>query len=248
MAKWFIGCSGFHYKHWKGGFYPDDLPQKKWFQFYNEHFKTVEINATFYRFPRLPALENWYNTSPAGYRFAVKAPRGITHYKQFINCEKLLSDFYGVIQEGLKEKLGCVLFQLPSRIKYREEKLAQIIEALDPAFKNVLEFRNETWWTNEVYDTLAKNNITFCGQSHPQLPEDVIMNNKVLYYRFHGVPDLYLSPYKIETLQNVSREIEANKKVKEAYIYFNNDIEVSAIQNALDMQAYVKQLQQKARR
>jgi uncharacterized protein YecE (DUF72 family) len=245
MARWFIGCSGFHYKHWKGGFYPEDLPQKKWFSFYNERFTTVELNVTFYRFPQLSFLQGWYEQSPKGYRFAVKAPRGITHFKQFINCEQLLADFYGVIEEGLKEKLGCVLFQLPPRIGYKEERLSRIVYSLYPGFKNVLEFRHESWWNEEVYKTLKKHKVTFCGQSHPDLPRDIIQNNKVLYYRFHGVPDLYRSPYSIETLQRFVDEVERNSKVKEAYVYFNNDIEVSAIQNALDMIEYVQQLKSK---
>jgi uncharacterized protein YecE (DUF72 family) len=247
MAKWVIGCSGFYYKHWKNGFYPVDLPQKKWFAFYNEHFNTVELNVTFYRFPQLSFLQDWYDKTPADYKFSVKAPRGITHYKQFINCEQLLADFYGVIQEGLKEKLGCVLFQLPPRIKYKEEKLQQVIDALDQGFTNVVEFRHESWWTAEVYKRLAKNRISFCGQSHPLLPDEIVQNNKTLYYRFHGVPDLYRSPYETTTLHNFVDEVEANKKVKEAYVYFNNDIEVSAIKNALDMKSYVQQSKRKSR-
>jgi uncharacterized protein YecE (DUF72 family) len=240
MAKWHIGCSGFHYKHWKGGFYPEDLPQRKWFEFYNKRFKTVELNVTFYRFPRLSVLQEWYDKSSPDFRFSVKAPRAITHFKQFINCEQMLSDFYGTVQEGLKEKIGCILFQLPPRMAYKEAKLLQIVDSLDPSFKNVLEFRHESWWTAEVYRTLSKHNITFCGQSHPELPEDVVQNNKVLYYRFHGIPELYRSPYEFKILKRVADEIEENKKIKEAFIYFNNDIEVSAIANALEMETYLK--------
>ena len=79
--RWHIGCSGFHYKHWKGGFIPIYLPQKKWFEFYNNSFQTLELNVTFYRFPRLNVLENWYEKSSPQFRFSVKAPRAITHFK-----------------------------------------------------------------------------------------------------------------------------------------------------------------------
>lgn len=239
MAKWWIGCSGFHYKHWRGIFYPEKLAMSKWFDYYNNRFKTLELNVTFYRFPQLSFLETWYKKSPEVFSFSVKAPRAITHYKQFNDSEQLIADFYGTIQEGLKDKLGCVLFQMPPRMAYKEEKLQQIIDSLDPSFTNVLEFRHETWWTAHVYNKLAQNNITFCGMSHPALPDDIIQNTKTLYFRFHGVPHLYRSKYDIAVLQKISDEIESNTGTKEAFIYFNNDIDGSAITNAIEMEEYV---------
>src|SRR6186997_2521864 len=97
---WRIGCSGFHYKEWKGEFYPEKLPQTKWFEYYAELFNTLELNVTFYRFPRVEYLQNWYNKSPDGFDFTVKAPRLITHYKKFKDCESLLEDFYNSLREG----------------------------------------------------------------------------------------------------------------------------------------------------
>jgi uncharacterized protein YecE (DUF72 family) len=151
----------------------------------------------------------------------------------------MLGDFYGTIREGLKDKLGCVLFQLPPRIKYKEEKLDLIIENLDPAFKNVLEFRNETWWSTHVYNKLATNGISFCGMSHPDLPDDVIQNTKQVYFRFHGVPQLYQSKYQLSELMAVADKINSRPETEEVFIYFNNDIDASAISNAFDMQNYV---------
>jgi uncharacterized protein YecE (DUF72 family) len=239
MAKWRIGCSGFHYKHWKGVFYPDGLPQRKWFHFYNEHFKTFELNVTFYRFPRLSVLESWFEESDNTFSFSVKAPRFITHFRKFIETKRMSEDFYGIVKEGLKHKLGCVLFQMPPQMTYKEEKLEQIIENMDLSLKNVLEFRHESWWNAEVYNKLSKYDITFCGMSHPQLPDNVIQNSKVLYYRFHGVPHLYSSPYELSKLVAVANEIEENAATKEAFIYFNNDIGGSAIKNAKEMEDYV---------
>src|SRR5438105_3814281 len=106
MTKWFIGCSGFSYKHWIGKFYPEKLARRKWFAFYCEHFKTLELNVTFYRFPQLQTLKGWYDTSPPDFRFSVKAPRGITHFKQFHNATELITQFYDVVNNGLQEKLG----------------------------------------------------------------------------------------------------------------------------------------------
>src|SRR5215217_6065644 len=103
--RWHIGCSGFHYKHWKDAFYPQKLPQRLWFDHYSSIFNTVEINVTFYRFPQLSFLQNWYDKSAKDFSFSVKAPRLITHYKKFQECDKLLDDFYNTVQKGLKEKL-----------------------------------------------------------------------------------------------------------------------------------------------
>ena len=240
MASYRIGCSGFHYRHWKEFFYPKDLPQKKWFEFYCRHFNTVELNTTFYRFPKLSFVEDWYSRSPADFVFAVKAHRLITHFKQFHNSRQVIADFYSVISEGLKDKLGPVLFQLPPRSAYTGERLERIISNLDPSFENVLECRHVSWWNDHVFDQLGKHGITFCGMSHPDLPQDVIGNSKSLYYRFHGVPELYKSEYRKSVLQKFVGEVKTYKQVKKAFIYFNNDINGSAITNARQVQEIIR--------
>lgn len=237
MVRWRIGCSGFSYKHWKERFYPAGVPQRKWFEYYCTQFNTVELNGTFYRFPRLPFLQGWYDRSPADFTFAVKAPRVITHFNQFHHSERMLGDFYGAVSEGLRDKLGCVLFQLPPRMDYSEERLHRILDALDPAFRNVLEFRHPSWWTPDVYEDLSRRNVTFCGMSHPDLPSVVVRNSPLLYYRFHGVPDLYRSPYTAEQLERFAGEVNDTGTTREAYVYFNNDIDASAITNARQLSA-----------
>jgi uncharacterized protein YecE (DUF72 family) len=232
---WYIGCSGFHYKDWKGPFYPAELPQSKWFDFYCEHFGTIELNVTFYRFPQLPFLQNWYKKSPAQFRFAVKAPRAITHFKKFNDTGDMITSFYDTINNGLQEKLGPVLFQLPPGFSYDEERLSRIISSLNPLFKNVLEFRHVSWWRKDVYTTLASHNITFSGMSHPLLPDDVIVNTGMVYYRFHGVPNLYRSRYSIEFLQKVVDAIRQNENAREAWCYFNNDYDAIGVFNGEDM-------------
>jgi uncharacterized protein YecE (DUF72 family) len=233
--EWHIGCSGFHYKDWKGRFYPDGLPQRKWFDYYCQHFKTLELNVTFYRFPQLSFLQNWYGKSPADFRFAVKAPRAITHYKKFNDTTELITSFYDTINQGLQEKLGPVLFQLPPSFTYDEEKLDRIINSLNPSFKNVLELRHVSWWNESVYQKLAKHNITFCGMSHPILPDDVIQNTPVVYYRFHGVPVLYRSPYSRDFLKKIINTVKQNPEVREGWFYFNNDFDAVGVGNANDM-------------
>jgi uncharacterized protein YecE (DUF72 family) len=230
-----IGCSGYHYRHWRGLFYPEKLPMRRWFEFYSQHFRTLELNVTFYRFPQLSLLQNWYAQSPADFQFAVKAPRLITHYKQFHGVGPLLGDFYTTASQGLLEKLGPVLFQLPPRLAYDAGRLARILDCLDPAFSNVLEFRHPSWWREEVYAALRARRTTFCGQSHPLLPDAVVATAPTLYYRFHGVPDLYASPYPTEALRQKAAELTGAPSVAQVYSYFNNDIGGSAIGNAKEL-------------
>lgn len=231
--EWHIGCSGFHYKHWKEKFYPEGLPQKKWFDYYCQHFKTLELNVTFYRFPQLSFLQNWYANSPADFRFAVKAPRAITHYRKFINTVDFISSFYDNINNGLQQKLGPVLFQIPPNFKYDDEKLERVINSLNPSFNNIFEPRHASWWNQEVYDSLAEKNITFCGMSYPGLPDDIIQNAPSVYYRFHGVPDLYSSPYNEEFLKKIIGSMQ--KPTKVGWFYFNNDVNAVAPRNAKEM-------------
>ncbi|HET9487331.1 MAG TPA: DUF72 domain-containing protein [Chryseosolibacter sp.] len=239
MKKWWIGCSGFYYKHWREKFYPKGLPQRKWFEFYCEYFNTVELNVTFYRFPKIEALQGWYERSPDDFRFTVKAPRLITHYKKFHNAWREVGDFYALAGNGLREKLGCVLFQLPPNLVYSEAHLENILATVDPAFTNVIEFRHESWWKPKVYKTLKDNNITFCGISYPSLPDEVISSRPVLYYRFHGVPQLYASSYSREKMKQVCDDINAFRGISDVYIYFNNDIDVGAVYNARELRQLV---------
>jgi len=243
--QWHIGCSGFYYKEWKEVFYPKGLPQKKWFEFYCQHFNTIEINNTFYRFPELSNLQGWYNRSPDNFTFTVKAPRAITHLKPFTDTASILQDFYTVIKEGFKEKLGAVLFQLPPRLSYSAPLLNRIIEQLDTQFLNVLEFRHESWWRQDVYQILQHHNIVFSGISYPDLPNDVISNTSTIYYRFHGLPKLYFSDYDPAFLRHIALLIQEDQKAEQAFLYFNNTAAAAALSNAKFIEGFIKSNQEK---
>lgn len=233
--EWRIGCSGYHYPDWKGIFYPN-VPQRKWFEYYCEHFNTVELNITYYKFPRIDTMRGWYGRSPEKFSFSVKAPRHITHFKKFRDAERMLSDFYEVTKAGLREKLACVLFQFPSNFHYDAERLAGILRALDTSVCNVLEFRHGSWWNPAVYDALWKLGVSFCGMSHPDLPEDLIVTSDTCYYRFHGVPHLYYSSYEAQRLEQVAHEVLNKPGIRHALVYFNNTAEGHAWINARQLQ------------
>ena len=241
--RWHIGCSGFHYRDWKEVFYPLDMPQRKWFEYYSTRFDTLELNVTFYRFPQLKFLETWYNNSPVNFSFAVKVPRLITHFKQLKDCERLLNDFYSSVRDGLKDKLGPVLFQLAPKWHYTEERLDLVVSNMRKGFTNVVEFRHETWWNKKVYQRLKKEGIIFCGISYPTLPDEPVVTNKTAYYRFHGVPQLYYSAYNNDMLKKIADALAADKNIKNVFIYFNNTATIGAIENAILLTEYVKKFE-----
>ena len=237
--KWHIGCSGYYYKDWKEVFYPKGLPQTKWFDFYCEHFNTLELNVTFYRFPSLNVLQNWYRKAPDDFIFSVKVPKAITHESRFEGSQSLAMEFYDMLSLGLAEKLGPVLYQLPPSITYAPEMLEAIISHIDENFKNVIEFRHISWWRKEVIQTLTDRGISFCGVSFPGLIADVMTNTPTAYYRFHGVPKLYYSEYDDAFLEKVVQTLHGDKKVKEVFLYFNNTAAAAALQNARYVQELV---------
>jgi len=239
MKHWWIGCSGYSYQRWRNKFYPKELPSKRWFEFYCEHFNTVELNVTFYRFPKLSSLQSWYARSPDDFMFTVKAPRFITHFRRFKDVGDSIAKFYDVVSAGLKGKLGTILFQLHPQMKYSTENLERILNALNTGYNNVLEFRHESWWREETIDTLKRAGVSFCGISYPSLPDDVMKSTSVLYYRFHGKPKLYKSSYRTPKLEDVVSIIRRQRGVDNVFIYFNNDIDVAAVRNATTLQTLI---------
>lgn len=236
--KWHIGCSGFYYREWREIFYPKSLPQRAWFDYYAEHFNTLEINNTFYKFPEQKLFDNWYEKAPPSFTFAVKVPRIITHYQKFSKTESLLENFYFIAREGLKEKLGPVLFQCPPSMKYDEELLNRIVGQMSVLHRNVIEFRHISWWRKEVFEALQKAHISFCGISYPGLISDAVADLPLAYYRFHGVPKLYYSKYDDDFVATIAKQI-SNSITSEAYIYFNNTASAAALDNAKFLQYFV---------
>jgi len=229
--EWRIGCSGFYYKEWKDIFYPAGLPQKRWFEYYCQHFNTIEINSSFYRQPSPKSFSTWYDTSPPDFLFTIKAPRTITHYNKFKDAEDLIKDFYSVVEDGLREKLGCVLFQLPPSFSYTEDRLELILSNLQKGFNNVVEARHISWWDESVLAQFKEHKVVFSGISYPSaLPDDVIQDTELIYYRFHGKPVLYKSEYAESELVSFIKHIDPRKH--QVFVYFNNTWGHAALINA----------------
>jgi uncharacterized protein YecE (DUF72 family) len=233
MEVW-IGCSGFQYPEWKGRFYPQPLAQSKWFSYYAEQFNTVEINYTFYRFPAAGTLEKWYRQAPDGFKYSLKAPRFITHYHKFIDTTHMLRDFYN-LADILQDKLGCILFQFPEKMAYQQELLERMLDQIDPSYSNVIEFRHPSWWQNEVYQALAKADISFCQLSGPQEFLVAPCTNR-FYLRFHGTTGWYRGSHADELKDWFNRIKSAS--CQQAWIYFNNTMNLDAIYDAQLMKSY----------
>lgn len=174
--NYFLGCSGYYYNHWKGLFYPETRPKTKWLQYYAQSFSTVEINNTFYWFPTEHFLQDWYNKTPQNFKFTIKANRSITHTRKFHNTQDLTKRFYE-LASLLKDKLLCVLFQLPPFMHKNLELLETIASQMDPKVVNVLEFRHESWWSSDVYALMERYGLVFCSVSASELPDDLVVTS-----------------------------------------------------------------------
>jgi uncharacterized protein YecE (DUF72 family) len=233
---YFVGCSGWFYRHWLKLFYPEELPQSRWFQHYTKYFNTVELNSPFYHWPKETTVRSWYRQAPEHFVYTLKVSRMITHTKKFKETSRLVQDFYKLGNE-LREKMGCFLFQLPPSLRFSEKKLDEIQRQLDPDKKNAVEFRHVSWFTRGVYDSLRRNNVIFCIVSAPDLPEDFVKTADDIYIRFHGKGSWYASNYSDNELRRWSSETK-RAKARNVWAYFNNDANAYAVANSL----YLKKL------
>jgi uncharacterized protein YecE (DUF72 family) len=232
MKLW-IGTSGWSYSDWAGNFYPAGLKSTDWLEYYSRQFKTVEINMTFYRSPRVEMIHNWVEKTPDDFRFSLKAGRQITHLKKLQKVEHDL-EHLAFLTKQLKGKAGCLLYQLPPSLAKDLELLTSFLEALPSGFCQVIEFRHESWFSPEVYDLLSRYQVTLCLASSGRLKPEIVVTSNLAYFRFHGLTGGYRYRYSDEELGKWA-EIISSLKVEEVYIYFNNDYRAQAVFNALKL-------------
>ena len=161
MAEYWVGTSGYNYQEWKCSFYPEDLSDKQMLGFYGERFSSVEINYTFYRMPTNRILANWAGEVPDRFRFALKAPRRITHDQRLRSVEDTLASFCS-IAKTLGPKLGPLLFQLPPYMKKDVELLEVFLHELPTGLKPVVEFRHASWLCDDTYEILRRFGVALC--------------------------------------------------------------------------------------
>lgn len=228
----FIGTSGFSYASWKGGFYPTGLKPALWLAHYATRFNTLELNHTFYRFPRADILRKQAAAVPEHFRFSVKAHKIITHTLRLKDSRTKIAEFMQTVDEGLGPKLGCILFQLPASFTYSTENLERVLQNIPPGARQVVEFRHASWWEAEVWNTLAQHRLTFCNVSFPGLPQALHPTGSLFYLRMHGVPELFKSSYPTKELRRLAGHMP---QAQECYVYFNNTMYEAGYTNAAQL-------------
>jgi uncharacterized protein YecE (DUF72 family) len=236
----FIGTSGWSYKHWRGPFYPADLPTKRHFEFYRRSFDTVELNNPFYHLPQVSAVTAWRENTPPDFVFAVKASRFITHNKKLADPKQHLRIFFERM-DLLGDKMGIVLFQLPPRWGFNAERLDAFLDAFAQRRRCVFEFRNPSWYAPDAYRILERHRAGFCiydlaGHTSPlQVTADYV------YIRLHGPDGKYAGSYDDHVLMVWAERIRGWLAAgKDVYCYFDNDIGAYAPRNALTLKRLIR--------
>ncbi|HYJ87142.1 MAG TPA: DUF72 domain-containing protein [Pyrinomonadaceae bacterium] len=165
----YVGTSGYSYKEWKGSFYPEKIPAKDMLSYYSEKLSTVEINATFYRMPQKSMLENWKQQVPKNFRFSLKAPQRVTHFKRLKDTEEETKYFLDTAAV-LEDQLGVVLFQLPPNMKKDLPRLDSFLKQLPQEPRAAFEFRHPTWFDDDVLSLLRSHNRALCISDTDDLP------------------------------------------------------------------------------
>lgn len=157
----YVGTSGYSYKEWKGSFYPENLSEKRMLHHYGERFRTVEINNTFYRMPKVSVLQAWADEVPTDFKFVLKASQRITHIQRLKGSDDSVSYLLDVAGT-LKERLGPLLFQLPPNLKKDAPRLRDFLALLPPQRRAAFEFRHPSWFDEEVYGLLHDHRAALC--------------------------------------------------------------------------------------
>jgi uncharacterized protein YecE (DUF72 family) len=218
-----IGTSGWHYKHWKGPFYPVGMKAKEYLSYYAERFQTSEINNSFYKLPEKKTLESWRETVPAGFCFSVKASRYITHMKKLKDPKESIERFFDRIVT-LEDTLGPILFQLPPKWNCNTERLEAFLEALPRHRRCAFEFRDDSWLVDEVYQILRTYNAALCIYDMERSVSPKVITADFVYIRLHGPGEKYQGKYDARTLSGWAGAFSTwVNQGTEVYCYFDND-------------------------
>jgi uncharacterized protein YecE (DUF72 family) len=229
-----IGTSGWSYRHWGGVLYPHTLAPHHRLGIYTSHFRTVEVNSSFYHWPRNQTFARWSDTLPEGFVMTVKAPRGLTHAVRLYAPERWMER----IGEGLHhlgEKRGVLLMQLPPGLAYDYPRLGYFLSIVPTALRVAVEFRHPSWHREEVFRLLEEKGAAYCIMSGAHLPCLLRATASFVYVRLHGPDRQYMcaGSYSDRDLQWwAERILEWRRMGREVYVYFNNDGDGNAVRNA----------------
>jgi uncharacterized protein YecE (DUF72 family) len=232
-----IGTSGYQYKHWKGLFYPEKLPQKQWFAYYAKHFDTVEINNTFYGLPAAETFSAWRKQAPPQFLYALKFSRYGSHLKRLKEPRGTIKTFLQRARR-LRNCFGPILVQLPPNWRADPDRLAGFLKTAPRSVRWAFEFRDASWLCEEIFALLERHKAALCIhdmiKDHPRRA-----TAEWVYLRFHG--QHYGGSYTAEQLQAEARWIKHQlADAKDVYAYFNNDAQGHALTNATDLRRYVQ--------
>ncbi|MDQ6632491.1 MAG: DUF72 domain-containing protein [Verrucomicrobiota bacterium] len=211
-----IGTSGFQYPEWKGKFYPEKLSAAKMLPFYAEKFSTTESNYTFRRMPTEKTLANWSAQTPENFRFALKAPQQITHFQKLVGSAETLEYFWKIAQT-LGEKLGPILFQLPPFLKKDLARLEDFLAVIPKGMKAAFEFRDESWFDDEIFAALKFHNAALCIADSEKFSTPVVGTSDFGYFRLR---DQYSKPELKKWAKIIAQE---SKRVEEIFVYFKHE-------------------------
>ena len=232
-----VGCSGWVYKHWRGLFYPEGLPQRLWFQRYAEDFDTVEINASFYRLPLPTTFDGWREKAPDGFRYAVKVNRFITHLKKLVGCDEQMAEFVALARR-LGPALGPLLLQLPPSLHRNDERLDAFLGRVPKDIELVVEFRHVSWYDEEVLALLDRHGAGFVVHDLRGLISPHRASGRTAYVRFHGTGGRYSGRYSQEQIAYWADWLSDQRAAgRSCWAFFNNDIFGHAIDDARALKA-----------
>jgi uncharacterized protein YecE (DUF72 family) len=237
-----VGCSGWVYKHWRGIFYRDGLPQTRWFHRYAEEFDTVEINASFYRLPPEKTFDGWHEKAPPGFQYAMKANRFITHLKKLVGCDEEIDRFIELCRR-LGDALGPILYQLPPSLHKDVPRLETFMKRLPGDVEQVVEFRHKSWYDEEVLGMLDRYGVGFVAHDLVGLVSPRWASGRTAYVRFHGTGGKYWGRYSDEQLvQWTDWCLDQARRGRSVWCYFNNDIHGHALDDARTLKSMVRQM------
>ncbi|MGC5246391.1 DUF72 domain-containing protein [Gordonia sp. DT219] len=231
-----IGTSGWQYQDWRGQFYPAGLPQRKWLGYYATHFTTVEVNNTFYRLPQRSTFESWRDGLPTGFRMTVKMSRYLTHVKRLNEPEEPVERFLGRA-DGLGERLGPVLLQLPPNLQAKPEALDHVLGLIPAGVRVVVEPRHTSWWCDEVREVLERREAALCwADRRSRILTPLWATTDFGYLRLHEGRSARTTAYGRGAIDGwLQRIAGAFDDRHDVYVYFNNDTGGAAVDNALTM-------------